>query len=461
MKGSISQVRANGERQQSGRDRPHGEWPRVYAIGLLLGVSSAVVGIPYGFVELRLWHLLLVAAAILAFASSLSRGLKSVHLFAHDFTATIFVAWGLVVEYVNSSDLSYPFRPVNAIVGSLFLLAYWTVRLSVNTHQDAVNFLRGFVLPAIPVALLAAAQSGSAGVSRWVLLVAPSEGLSNRLEDGRLIRATGLIGHWTGLGFYFCAMLAASLVLTFIRRGRSRSVIGITGAASSLIGVFSSLTLAAILTSGAILLSAIVLRGRTLGPFIGVVAAISVIWFYFRDLLGDRIEQQLAARPEWVPAWIPNTIAFRMKIWTEQSIPVASERPFWGWGSGLFSADRQRPYQLSWPSAESQWFAQMLSAGVVSMVLLAALIAAMLYSGIKLSRDYSYGRGVYPFIALVIMTFASSFTAPVYINRGLTIPLWILFGLVCALRCIYEGKAANISTSLDRAGNISRALDQH
>lgn len=435
-------LESSDDRVQYGRRERYGGPSSTFIIGLLLGVSSAVVGIPYGILEFRVWHLLLFAAASLAVLDYRAR-FGSVQLFPHDFAAIGFVLWGLLAEFVNSSDLQYPFRPALAIVGSLFLLAYWTARLAVRSVEDATLLLKGLIIPSLPVAIIGAAQAGSAEVSRWVLQVAPAEGLANRVAIGSLIKATATIGHWTGLGFYFCAILAANLILLSLQRGRRVSPWVAASIGGSLIGVFSSLTIAAIVTAAAILLSAVVVWGRIIGPSVGVVAVVAVIWYYFRDLLDERIQQQFSYRPDDLPSWVPNTIAARVEIWREQTIPVALERSFWGWGSGIFSSERERPSQLSWNSAESQWLAQMLTAGLISTILLVLLIGAMLYTGWKLSAGCRLGRSAYPFLMLIAMTFGSSFTAPVYINRGLTIPLWILFGLLCALLSSFDRNPKN------------------
>lgn len=174
----------------------------VFATGLLLGIASGTVGITAGIFQLRLWHMLLCLAFFLAIWHFRSFGTGPVRLLPHDFLAACFVMWGLIAEYVNSSDLGYEFTPVSATVASLFLMAYWAVRLAVDSKASAISLLKGFTLPTLPLALIAAAQAGSSEISRFILLVAPGQGLANRVADGRLIRATGFIGHWTGLGFF-------------------------------------------------------------------------------------------------------------------------------------------------------------------------------------------------------------------------------------------------------------------
>lgn len=431
-------------RQIKSRSR-QGAWPAVsgdnrqergslvFVTGLLLGIASGTVGVTAGVFQLRLWHMLLCIAFFLAVWHFRSFGTRPVRLLPHDFLAVCFVLWGLISEYVNSSDLGYEFTPISATVASLFLMAYWAVRLAVDSKDSAIALLKGFTLPTLPLALVAAAQAGSSEVSRFILLVAPGQGLANRVADGRLIRATGFVGHWTGLGFFFCAMLAASVILILLLGEGIRLSTPVVSAFSALVGAFASLTLAAILTACAILLAAALVRGLRLWPTVGITAGLLATWYYFGDLVEERVAQQVAARAEYIPSWVPNTIAFRYKIWTEQTIPVVLERPFWGWGNNLYSPQRDRPYQLSWISAESQWLAQWINASLVSMLLLLLLVGAMLVVSLKLTRAVSYGRSFYPLIALVAMTFLSSFTASVFTNRGLTIPLWVLFGLACAL----------------------------
>lgn len=228
-------------------------------------------------------------------------------------------------------------------------------------------------------------------------------------------------------------MLAASVILILLLDEGIRLSAPVASAFGALVGTFASLTLAAILTACGILLAAALVRGLRLWPTVGISAGLLGTWYYFGDLVEERVAQQVAARAEYIPAWVPNTIAFRYKIWTEQTVPVILERPFWGWGNNLYSPQRDRPYQLSWISAESQWLAQWINSSLISVLLLLLLVGAMLIVSFKLTRAVPYGRSFYPLIALIAMTFLSSFTASVFTNRGLTIPLWALFGLACAL----------------------------
>lgn len=409
------------------------------AVGLLLGLAAATPGVIslVPALGIRPWHVFVVAALVVAIVESPEQRLRHLRVTALDLSVLVYATAFLVVEYFNASDLGFRLEPAAALSPFLMLAGFYSARLVISTLPSARTFLIGFGLPAIPIALVSALQIWSPSVNEALLRVAPSSGLADRLVDGRLIRATGFVGHWTGLGFYFCVVLAAACtaLILFLRAGqRPPSSVNYTLAASAL-GAVSSLTISVIVTALIIGVATVLAVGARIGRVAALVALCGLLYFQFGDQLSDRVDQQTTRfSSAYVPSWMPNTIAYRWEIWVEQTIPAIGERIWTGWGTNIYSSASRadRPALLQWSSPESQWFGSAVASGVVVTALLAI---AMLVALRTVSRGALApgGRWRIPVVALLASAIIASFTVPVFTNRGLPIGIWILFGVVVAV----------------------------
>lgn len=404
-------------------------------VGVLLGLAAAVPGV-VSFIPafgIRPWHILVCGALALALASTPGTVLRRVKITSLDVAVVLYACAYVLVEYSNSIELGFRLDLVAALSPLFFLIGFYAARTAVCSVETARRLLIGFALPAVPAAVVAVLQLGSPAFSAAVLRVAPGPGLEARLADGRLIRATGLVGHWTGSGFYFCTALAAACTALLLckRRGLRPPPVVMISLVAAVFGAVSSLTITVVLTALAVVIMTLVVVGVRAGRIAAVLGLIGVVYFQFGSYLSERVEQQTAYRSEYVPAWVPNTIAYRWKIWTEQTIPVIRERPWSGWGTNVYnSADR--PRQLAWGSAESQWFGGAISSGIVVTALLAVTLLAALILVARGSTKQN-GRWKLPMLGLLVSTLLASFTVPLFTNRGLPIGVWVLFGVVLAL----------------------------
>jgi hypothetical protein len=309
-------------------------------------------------------------------------------------------------------------------------------RAAVRNVTELRQFLVGFVTPAVPVAVITAAQLFVPGAAALVLKVAPSSGLDSRLADGRLIRATGLIGHWTGLGFYCCAILAAVGTLYLLRPdGQPGPRMTTWAGAAALVGILATVTFSVLGAAVVVALAtAIALKLRTRVLFLLLLTG-SIAYPIFGSAFRARLEQQSAYSESTLPQWVPNTLAFRYRIWTEETIPAIQLRPSTGWGSGIYgTADPGRviPRELVWRSAESQWLHTAISFGVAAAVLL-ALVTLTQCSSLYRLRTAPGASASRPVLALFVAAFAASMTVPVFTNRGLPVAAWALFGAITAV----------------------------
>lgn len=432
-------------------------------VGLLLGLASATVGVraPIPAVGIRPWHVLCVVGLLVAariYLSSPHR--RNLRVTPIDWVFAAFMLCALATEVRNSLSPGIELDIMGPVSWTYYLVGYFAVRLAIDSKLDARRFLVAFTSPAIPAAIVATTQLVSTGFTARVLEVAPSPSLLNRLDDERMLRATSLVGHWTGSGFYFCAMVAAACSAVLLTpRGRSVGVVVWASLIAGVFGAFTSVTLTVIATAIAVLIVTVLARGvnrRLLAGFIALVVSSILI---FSNALISRLTQQTAQRDEYVPGWIPNTLAFRFRVWRDQTLPTISERPWTGWGSDVLSGS-WRPYRLDWSSAESQYFGIALSYGwVVTAVLVALLLLVVVMLAQRTRSRTRAHRYRLPILALAISCIIASATVPAFTNRGLPVPFWILAGMLSAL--LYDSPFASRVTRPRWSNSASaRALSE-
>ncbi|MFS0712937.1 O-antigen ligase family protein [Microbacterium sp. 2P01SA-2] len=428
---------------------------QVGSVGLLLGIAACATGVSAGVGPLRLWHLLVLTALLISQIGVDPRQALRFRPNTFDFIVPAFIVTLAVIEAINSEDLRYEYD-LGAVLSYAFLfVGYLAARSIGGSRSTTLIFLSNFSLPAIPLAFFSAAQVlGVSGVTTLLLALAPSEGASSRLDDGRLTRATGLVGHWTGFGAYILLIVVAATAIliathrTDQQKGgaapsirRYRALAGIL-LICAFISVIATLTFSVVLVAAAIL----ALSARRAGlrvKFVAIASGISLgAAVVFGTLINSRVEQQfgdMKRSTDWLPEWVPNTLSYRVRIWTEETIPMIQLRPLTGWGNGVYGAasgslETQRLYPplLAWRSAESQWLGFAMSYGVIGLVGLLLLILAVIVILAKAANQGSSSFVAWPLIVCTAGAVVAAFTVPIFTNRGLPLPLWILFGLAAA-----------------------------
>lgn len=407
------------------------------ALGLLSGLAAATVGTVPIAGGVRLWHVLALVAAMIAVLSDNGRSVGGLRLRSIDVLAVSFIAVTVVTELANGADLNFKADVVGTLTPIFYFILFWSARAVVRNIAGLEKFIYYFVLPSAPVALIGMGQMLAPGAFSWVTSLAPSSALEGRLDAGDAIRATGLVGDWTGNGFYFCVVLAALASLVLIRRESGRRV----GSLAVLFvfaggGVIASVTLGALITAVVIVL-ALLLASRVSPRLVLVFGfAAALLTTVFGDLIWGRIADQATAgvRVEGMPTWLPNTVAFRWAIWTRETIPAIGQRLWTGWGTDAFGGmetGRTYPQGLIWKSPESQWFAEALYFGVPTAILLAALFVFAIRSALRAAAGL--GRIAWPVAALICVTVVMSLISPVLTNRGFPVALWPLLGAVLSV----------------------------
>lgn len=405
-------------------------------IALMLGTAAGIVGVasPLGSAfGIRPWHVLcFLALGVALYVTSTSK-VGSLRLTALDVMSVLFVGWCVVADMVSASETGYSSDPLGAVAPIYFVPGYWAARIVIANGASIGQFFAWFSYPALVLGPIAGLQVVFPAFSSLVLRVAPGPGLEARILDGRLIRATSLVGHWTGSGFMFCCLLAAACTAMIIGKDAPhRPKFLVWTAVAAALGIVASLTFAAIACAVLIVVVFLRVSGARFGA-IAVTGSIAlVLYWQFGSYLGERVEQQTAYRPAYVPDWLPNTLAYRYRIWSEQTIPVIQERLWTGWGAGLYSGGGQRPALLAWHSPESQWFGVLVMYGVVAFAALAFIVLRALWISWKLCIPLKQ-RYLMPIMALFFAAAISSLTVSVYTSRGFPVGFWVILGVLVSV----------------------------
>lgn len=429
-------------------------------VGLLLGLSAATPAVMplSAALPIRPWHAFALAALAVASLYKLRTDRDALfRLTALDLAVIAFTGLTLFAEMLNTGSLNYRLDYMSLARPLFWLAIFRSVRLVVATKEEARRLLVWFAMPVLPSALIGFGQVlGVDALQQAVIrMTSDSGGFATRLEDGRLLRATGLVQHWTSFGSYLCTVAAAGVALLALARaqGIGRQAPAWCLLAMSGLGVITTFTLSSILTALAIFVfcaRAAKATSRILPLLLAIALVASAA---VGPMLAVRIEQQFANTSSDTGI-VPSTLQYRYRIWTTETIPMIAERPLTGWGSNVYDvalgraeARRVYPSQLMWHSPESQWLNLLMNHGAVG---LAAFIVVL---GLVMRLLAKVGRMGHVWIArptgiLFALMVLAAFTAPVFMNHGLPVGLWTLVGLLSVFARQRAGASAQVPAAL-------------
>lgn len=420
-------------------------------VGGLLGIAAAGVGVefPVEIIPVRPWHVLLLLALLVSLHAMLrnrTRPKLGTYILSIDFVIAVYVIGNLVLEFVNSAELGYRINVGPILDPVTWALGYAAARAAVSSRLQAVEFTRGLVTPVFFVLPLCVAQILDLGsINEWTTALVTSDGFATRVEEGSLLRAVGLVGHWTALGSYLVVIMAAALALLIDARQRENRVsrFALVAIFAASISLITTLTFAPMLIGATLVILLVGQTGFRLRIFVLMGIAGVVAYVLLGSFFEERVSQQTdgpIGRLSWVPEWVPNTLRYRMLIWITETVPMITERPMTGWGDGVYSkitesADPERTYPrlLEWLSPESQWLGAAMSSGVLGLLLLVALLVSALTLISRARHWASAGWLARPMWILFLATVVAASIAPMFTNKGLPLAAWPLVGVIAAL----------------------------
>ncbi len=331
-----------------------------------------------------------------------------------------------------------------------FFLLYRGARVAFRTTSERHKALAAVLVASVVVAGVALLQQVKApGVNAFLLRATDS---SSQMELGSTVhRATGPFVNWAALAGYLLPVLLVMIALALSGRLRHRRRAAIGVFAIVMLGLLITAELSAITC----LIAGVIVLGAQYGHMRKMVRWILIAVVVLGVVGGSFIAQRLGgefAQSATHKSPVPQTISYRMGVWTNQYIPAIEERPLAGYGEAL-------PASISWPYPESQYFAEAIEGGLPMLLLLGALTWAMIERARKIARsrdpfDVALGRAL---LVMVVALIAMDGIWPYLSNGGLAQMLWALFAIASPAAASRHEKAQHSVLTQDPRSLIGAA----
>lgn len=397
---------------------------------LLVGVVPIVSGLRRGFPvpQLRLSEALIVGLGVIILLTANHR--QAVRWTVVDWLLLAWAAGWCVIGGFNVISLhQHPdLRKAEMLLGPLqFVLLYRAVVTALPLRDQRRKAVGLFMWASVPVSLLALAQQlRIAAVQRLIANITGSTVFQD-YSYHYFARATGPFPHWTPLAGYLFVILVTGFALLFEGAGplSTRQLAIVLLLASTGLVLSAELSALAGTIFGVCVLAAWYKRVRQAGRWMGVGAV--VLGAAFGSYLGSRLNSQFGSRAAAAHTLMPQTIAYRIQVWTHQYFPVIGQRPLTGWGPVL-------PASVVWPFTESQYVTMLMAGGVPLLCAYIGLMAALYGIGRRVGDHLSPdadGRPLGRSLAIVICALiVMNAIFPYFTDGGLSEPFWVLAALV-------------------------------
>ena len=335
-----------------------------------------------------------------------------------------------------------------------FFLLYRGVRLSVRTPSERRTAVRATLVAAGVISCIALAQEiHLPGLNRTILRLTagPSQ------PGGHLMRATGPFDNWAALAGYLLplVLLLVAFTLGDARLHGHRRAIGLLGLLS--VGLLTTVELSAI----ACLLACLLWLGsryrkvRFVATRVGL--AVLAAGIVASPLIAAKISSETAKTAGLARGSImPQTIAFRIQVWTQQYLPAIGHRPLSGFGVVL-------PSSIAWPYPESQYIALLIEGGLPVLLLFLGLTGATFERCARAARsldpfDAALGRALLVTGGALV---AMDLVWPYVSNGGMPQMLWALLGVAAPGWAAVERRPAqrrSVAVPAELGGRLAGAV---
>ena len=243
---------------------------------------------------------------------------------------------------------------------------------------------------------------------------------------GGILRASSLFSNWAALAGYLLPLVLVALCLGLADTHKKKRKSEIVLVLILILGLFVTAELSVItcLLIGACYLGVRYGKGRVFMRWLAV--GLLVVAVGAGSLLGHRLDAQFTVNAgTGRPALVPQTLAFRWSVWTEQYIPATEREPFTGYGVEL-------PSSIEWTYPESQYITFLIQGGFPLLIMFGFLLWAMGREARRAGRsrdpvDRAMGEGL--FVTVVTLGIIN-FIWPFLSNGGMPQLLWCLFALL-------------------------------
>lgn len=403
----------------------------VKRVGAALGWAAALVGVNLSFLPniAQPTILIVVVTALTLFIIGIADRRYRARFTGFDAAFILFLTGYFIAEQINTNEISGRSTAIGAVIGlAVPYLATRAARSVTSTWSSWITFSRGLVKPGVLVAIIAVLQVlGFPGLNDLLLNTAPNEGLRQRLAVGDSIRATSTIGHWSSLGGYLCVVSAALCCVLIYTKRRG----GLTKRDSWFLivlslGQMTTVTFATIALQAVIVGATLVALRVKPAVIVSLGVAVMAAWFLFGAMLSDRVEYQSSGSGYLGTQynWVPETIAYRIYLWGQQTIPAIELRPWTGWGADIYTESAAvRPPTLVWLSPESEWMRTAVSVGVVVLILQIVVIFTAWRESLRRRAGDPWVTPLrLMFLGVIVVSFIHSHLS----NPGVPLILWVV-----------------------------------
>jgi hypothetical protein len=313
-----------------------------------------------------------------------------------------------------------------------FLLLYRAVLTVVETETERRRALALVLLTSVPVSVLALLQYAGIGAVSAALASATGAGQLLSHQEAYGARMTGLFPHWQMLAGYLFVIVTVGLCALISGERRvlpTWATVAVTAAASAAMVTTGTFATAIGAVVAAVAFGVWQGRSGRVAAALALVAAMVAI--AFGPLIQERVQYSFASAPGADRhALVPQSVAYRLDLWTEQMLPAIGGRWLTGYGPDL-------PTTISFEYTESMYLTLLFRGGVPLLLVYAGLMLALGAAAWQLARagrgaDRVLGRAVF---ALVVMLGVLHLLEPYFVTSGLPHLLWILAALsMSALR---------------------------
>lgn len=350
---------------------------------------------------------------------------------AFDWCALGYVIANATLVWLNVVRHEASFSP--DILGTLFgpvqyLLLYRAVLTALPKPEQRARAIRLLLFTSVPVSAMTLLQQFDIGPTRSILETLTG----SNVYESTLIevpRATGPFPHWHNLGGYLFLVLLVgfSLLLESDQRVIRRRVLLVTlaPATAALIQTASFAPLFGAI-AGALVIGVSVGQGRRVLAWMGVAAVCAGV--LFGPLLQERVVQQYpASNITQDQTLLPQTLAFRYKLWKSEYIPTIEQNLVTGFGPTL-------PTHLYFDYAESLYVTLLLRGGLLLLLTYVALMITLALRARRAALDREperrvLGRVVFASVPLLMVI---DLIATYFLDSGPAPLLWTLAGLMGA-----------------------------
>ena len=308
-----------------------------------------------------------------------------------------------------------------------FFLLYRAVLTTLTTQRQRLIALRLLLLASVPVSVLAILQEMHApGLAK--LLASATDSQIFATTTG-VSRATGPFAIWHDLGSYLfvIVMLGAALLVNDSWRLMKRQILaGIVVLAG--IALLTTVTITPIAGAAVgVLMLAVTARPRR--RWVVRTATLIVLFSAaFGPILAARYKQEFAlqAPVQQIP-FLPETINFRIAVWTTEFLPVIGKHLVTGYGPDF-------PPGLAFQYTESIYVTLLLRGGLPLLFLYGGLMLATALRARDFRDDPDVDRRAVAQVlfVVVILVIFMQLTTNYFVNAGFPFLFWVLVALMTA-----------------------------